>query len=95
VCDEIDFSDTQIETARFDVDGDGDRDLIIRISGGFWCGSHGCSTDIYLSQDGRLHWAEPPLVTDGPVMTCKDAGKQGLRFVATGPCFIFKRPKSD
>src|SRR3990170_2901725 len=91
LCKGVGSNGNVVETASFDVDGDGDLDLVVRRLSPITCGSHGCSTDIYLNIGGAPAIAEPRLVTAGPISTCAKDGARGLRAsaLASAPCFIF------
>ena len=82
----------RVEIGRIDVDRDGRRDLVVRRQSLLTCGSHGCSTDVYLRRAGGYVLAQPPLVTAGPILTCSSRGGHGLRPATARPalCFVFR-----
>ncbi|HYM29893.1 MAG TPA: hypothetical protein VEU47_01250 [Candidatus Cybelea sp.] len=56
-CPEDDFTMASIAIARFDLDGDGVKELFVMYDHSCWCGSIGCETNIY--KKGRSgQWEE-------------------------------------
>ena len=92
LCEGAGAENSIVEIATVDIDGDHDLDFVIRRLSALACGSHGCSTDIYLRRGSGLVIAEPRLVTAGPIMPCEAKGARGLRAStgANAPCFIFR-----
>ena len=93
-CDDIAFAAGEgIDAARFDVDGDGARDLIVRRLTRLSCGSHGCATLVYLSRPRGFRLAEPQIVSNGPIAPCRDGAAAGLSLSSgDGPrrCFLYR-----
>ncbi len=77
--------DLTVSAARFDIDGDGADDMILRRESVVDCGTHGCATFVLFARSGDFVIADPPINAHGPAAACVRDGVPGVRFAQAGP----------
>lgn len=77
--------DLTVSVARFDIDGDGADDMVLRRESVVDCGTQGCATFVLFARGGDFVPADPPINAHGPAAACLRDGVPGVRFAQAGP----------